>query len=872
MKRPPASRPRRPRDLIERPLPWVLLTLLVLVAVAGAAFLLFKSIQNSGGASGRGAFYLITFLGIVALLLIWFTFFYTARKRRRALQEHLPGSMMAWFKSHIYFGVLALLVAVVHILSRPISSGITTGKITLVVFVILVLSGIAWRVVYVTVPPRVARSVGNLAVVDSEKRLGEIHVEIDKLAAGKSAQFQALVNARLQSGQQPLIDQQAATLGQEERDDWQKIRVLAEERDRLQTREGRQRRYERFLQRWKVLHIPLAAILLGLIAVHIFDVFGGGRVAFGGEAREFPSSETCAGCHSQIAKQWHQSVMSHAVSSPVMIAQVALAVKENREAGHPLGTICTACHGPIGTALTNKDTLPFKSDVGLPTDPEGGGKDLVLGEGVTCVVCHALDNAPGVGDGAKPLPVNHAGLTSLGVMHGPKLPGGEPIPVPDHQIVTGGYMGERDAIRSDEIQTSNLCGACHEVAVDLNNDKNIDRKAEPGKQPDLVLQTTYLEWAEDYAEGAANLGVSPQGCVACHAQATQAPIVDSAPFGGSPPERVQHNHAFVGVDYDLTPGHPGLSQDEFDQFLQERTDLLRQAVGIAQGGDVNDAPGFSLKLKKSNGQLEADVKIKNLGDGHTLPTGFAFVRQMWIEISAKDADTGSNVCLTNVQFTADNDALVSPCASGETGAKEDLNYCDEHQLAAAFPKTAALKDANGNFTAFGNRDIVLAKGAAQPPDLAKDAAQPPRKCDPWLVSWQKLLTDASNPIPGKDAPTRHEVAYQSKIPDIVALRQRVTGPELITGKVATPPMDPPGIKFNAEKRTVGDTQIWPYLFKIQGLKGHQVDVTATLHFRHLSPYFLRALDGLYPSGLTSADLIENLVDVDMARATTQTKI
>jgi hypothetical protein len=403
------------------------------------------------------------------------------------------------------------------------------------------------------------------------------------------------------------------------------------------------------------------------------------------------------------------------------------------------------------------------------------------------------------------------------------------------------------------------------VAVDLNGDNQIDRKLPPGEQPDLVLQTTYEEWRDDYNR--------VQGCVACHAQATpNVPIVDSAPFGGSPPDRVQHNHAFVGVDYDLTPGHPGLSQEEFDQFQQERTDLLRSAVGVPSGGDLNKAPGFTLNLKKSDGQLEADVKIKNLGDGHTLPTGFAFVRQMWIEISAKDTTTGNDVCLTTVKFDADNKALISPCASGETGAKDDLNYCDEHQLAAEFPKTAALKDANGNFTAFGTRDIVLAKGASQPPDLANDAARPPRICDPWLVSWQKLLTDGTNPIPGTAAPTRHEVAYQSKIPDIVALRQRITGPEQITGKVAIAPMDPPGIKFNEQKRTVGDTEIWPYLFKIQGLKGHQVDVKATLHFRHVSPYFLRALDGFYPSGLTSADLIRNLVTVDMATTTAQTKI
>src|SRR5439155_15830515 len=123
-----------------------------------------------------------------------------------------------------------------------------------------------------------------------------------------------------------------------------------------------------------------------------------------------------------------------------------------------------------------------------------------------------------------------------------------------------------------------------------------------------------------------------EGCMGCHATATPGSIVDSAPFGQSPPQRVVHNHAFVGVDYDLTPGHPGLSNAEFKKVLAERQALLQSAADLKVQ-----------KPKVQGHKLTAVVRIQNVGDGHTLPTGFAFVRQMWLEVKAKDLNTGEKV-------------------------------------------------------------------------------------------------------------------------------------------------------------------------------------------------------------------------------------
>ena len=75
--------------------------------------------------------------------------------------------MMSWFKAHIWLGLLAFGLVIAHVLVRPITWNFSTGKLALIVFAILVLSGILWRIVYRRVPPQVARGPHNLAIADT---------------------------------------------------------------------------------------------------------------------------------------------------------------------------------------------------------------------------------------------------------------------------------------------------------------------------------------------------------------------------------------------------------------------------------------------------------------------------------------------------------------------------------------------------------------------------------------------------------------------------------------------------------------------------------------------------------------------------------
>jgi hypothetical protein len=69
-------------------------------------------------------------------------------------------------------------------------------------------------------------------------------------------------------------------------------------------------------------------------------------------------------------------------------------------------------------------------------------------------------------------------------------------------------------------------------------------------------------------------------------------------------------------------------------------------------------------------------------------------------------------------------------------------------------------------------------------------------------------------------------------------------------------------KFN----TRGDDdreRTFVYLFDVSEVGGQEVTVNVVMHLRHLPPYFLRALDGFYPNGLSSKILLKQMVVSDI---------
>lgn len=305
------------------------------------------------------------------------------------------------------------------------------------------------------------------------------------------------------------------------------------------------------------------------------------------------------------------------------------------------------------------------------------------------------------------------------------------------------------------------------------------------------------------------------------------PVVDVAPGLLPNPERDYRSHTFIGVDYDLNVDAYG-AQENFDRMLEERQALLQSAVTL----DVENVGGDAV----AGNEFEADVTVTNNLLGHNFPTGFAFARQFWLEVTATTAD-GEEVCLVDFGIPG----AESACGSGQIDSQtQDLPQCDP----------IAVADALGLDPAEFSDSVVALEGTQE-------------DCDPWLANFQKILTDGD---PDEDG-VFEEVPYQSFLGGIVRDRHRIADDLQMRAVNAT--------RLNADLEDQSQLVI-PYVFDTSQIAdGTEVTVTAELHFRHLPPYFIRALAeaqddaGDMPESARIDDpdeLVGNLVVTDVVTA------
>lgn len=206
----------------------------------------------------------------------------------------------------------------------------------------------------------------------------------------------------------------------------------------------------------------------------------------------FETSETCAECHSEIARQHARSLMAQSFThkwDEVEYFELALphALKDEKVAGIKAG--CNGCHAP----------LAFLAGEIPPKRPSEGSR---ANEGVSCDICHSITGFAG------DVPYNFNYIMKPGEAKQGARPG---VESDGHGIVVNDFLASAE-----------FCGICHNE-----------------KDPfGMWVKATHLEW-KDGPYGARGIV-----CQDCHMPRTDGTLTDD----GTAVEGVRR-HTFHGVHF-----------------------------------------------------------------------------------------------------------------------------------------------------------------------------------------------------------------------------------------------------------------------------------------------------------------------------------
>lgn len=370
----------------------------------------------------------------------------------------------------------------------------------------------------------------------------------------------------------------------------------------------------------------------------------------------YPSANTCKTCHPRHFEEWAVSQHAYAQLSPVFMAmQNAI----NARTSSTNGDFCVRCHTQVGM---NIGESPFMSNLDRhPTSREG----------ITCVICHRLPKQYGKVSGRVALVEGDL----LAPVFGPT--GNKELKRVldnrhEYRVVTereaSGRKIHTDVEKFPFIETSAFCGTCHDV--NLFNGFRLEEAFSDFKRSPAAAKGTRCQ---DCHMGNEPGKVSGYG----HGPAAEVGGVPTRP-------RKLTNHFFAGPDYSVV--HPGIfphndeaarmatlrewlqfdhkagwGTDKFEQGLPKGTVFPARWRSVDDRYDARKIIDYQLKrleyargkrlqvlqngyglgdievLGSGAGGLAFRIAVKNLTDGHSVPTGFDAERLVWLEVVVTDA-------------------------------------------------------------------------------------------------------------------------------------------------------------------------------------------------------------------------------------------
>lgn len=353
----------------------------------------------------------------------------------------------------------------------------------------------------------------------------------------------------------------------------------------------------------------------------------------------FNEPRKCGGCHSKQYREWNGSVHSLAFKDPIYQGELNKAVKA---VGHDITRQCEGCHSPVGM-ITGEIKGPGNA----------GLSDMALA-GVSCDVCHSIS---GTTHWQTPShePENGSFILTPGVESASGQTFVKRGPFKPSDNCGGGF---HKCEESNLHLQADLCASCHQV---YHYDAH------------FPIEATYLEWKHGpYAQKAIL-------CQDCH-------MVDIEGFKRSAdqfvkPKREEYRHYFSGANFLLTYLGAGAAKKAGDEKLAKS--LMQQYEMAVER--LKSAADLELSPVYQNGKLtELKVRVKNIRAGHNLPTSLTNVRQMWLEITAKDEN--GKVVMTSGTLNPDGTLPAETRNFNSDGMGNDFHFAIDPWVVTAFSK------------------------------------------------------------------------------------------------------------------------------------------------------------------------------------------
>ncbi len=337
----------------------------------------------------------------------------------------------------------------------------------------------------------------------------------------------------------------------------------------------------------------------------------------------FSASDQCLACHNglttpsgedvSIGFAWRASIMANSARDPYWQASVRREVVDYPRASAAIQDECSACHMPMTrfqARVAGHDGEIFSH---LGRGPHPGGTDRLAIDGVSCSLCHQLQNGgPGLEhDGDFRIDLTRAWGDRL--MFGPY-----DVPATRARVMhsSAGFV----PARGTNLQAAELCSTCHTLYTTplAGGAKQAERFPE---------QVPYLEWrASAYAREKTG-----KTCQACHMTFTAQPTPAASVLG--PARDHFARHGFQGANFFMLA--------MLERYRSElAVAALPQELGLSRQRTLELLHTAAATVTIAHAQLrgdvlQAEVAVRNTS-GHKLPTAYPS-RRAWLRFVLRDA-------------------------------------------------------------------------------------------------------------------------------------------------------------------------------------------------------------------------------------------